>query len=462
MSYISKLCGNTPTFWFDSIGSKFPSNFNYFCLRAQPAFIGSLIPSLIYLIIRIMHGSIISALVAAAMMLFETSIIVESRIIATDAFLFFFISLSIFFGKSQTLQKYPSFSFYLFMFLTAFSLGFSLATKLTSVATVFAIAILQLLDLYKRHFSKKTNYKLLIKDITIRILIFIITILVIYLTAFFFHFNLLPFESRDDEYIPFEYKPKDLIQKNTFENQLQSSKKFRPFYFLYKVWKVNKDMYKANMAINEKHSYSSPWYSWPLHFGKPVLYWIKYDSTNISKIESIYCIGNIIVWWLVFTGVVVYVFMLIIFHFILRRHKKKIEKKILDHSQKITKIKNEVFYHKFDYLQDNLLLHFDSLCFLLAGYLFNLFIFFPISRPTWLYHYIPSLIFGILLFSLLLDILIRVYFPDLIWKFLIVSILIFWTFLSFVFFIPFIYAFPLNPFQFNERIFFSFWKPKKI
>jgi dolichyl-phosphate-mannose--protein O-mannosyl transferase len=56
-------------------------------------------------------------------------------------------------------------------------------------------------------------------------------------------------------------------------------------------------MHENNMRIKSGHPYSSKWYTWPLFTGKWVGYWAK-DGKHIL------CMGNVLVWWPVFAGVV--------------------------------------------------------------------------------------------------------------------------------------------------------------
>jgi len=154
-----------------------------------------------------------------------------------------------------------------------------------------------------------------------------------------------------------------------FQSTLVNNTNYKPeanVGFLEKLFELNKEMLSANNRITNPHSYSIKWYEMPAMW-RSIYYWNKGDSISMARI---YLIGNPFIWWLVLAAVaffVVYIFLRIV----------KLE---------------------FDILEKQWL----KIAILLA-YLLNLFTYIFIGRVVFMYHYFPSLVFGIILLCLLFD-----------------------------------------------------------
>jgi len=128
-----------------------------------------------------------------------------------------------------------------------------------------------------------------------------------------------------------------------------------------KFSELNQKMYFYNSSIKATHPYSSKWYQWPMD-ERPIWYWTKDLKQDTA---SIHLIGNPIVWWSALFAVL---FSIVILPFDFLRKKLP-----------------PVFYILF------------------FGYFLNLLPFIFISRVAFLYHYLSSLIFGILILAVLYD-----------------------------------------------------------
>ena len=128
-----------------------------------------------------------------------------------------------------------------------------------------------------------------------------------------------------------------------------------------KFLELNVAMYKFNARITASHPYSSKWYQWPFN-KRSIWYWTK--NVNNEK-ANIYLLGNPFVWWPIFFLVLFTAFRLI-------------QKSFRQRTPKV-------------------------IYFFFFGYLINLLPFLFIKRVTFLYHYLPSLIFGILISIIVLE-----------------------------------------------------------
>jgi dolichyl-phosphate-mannose-protein mannosyltransferase len=332
-----------PNFNFSRIGESF-SDENFLLLRFLPAFFGALFVILIYFFILKIGLSKNAAFFGAFLVLFENALLVQSKFILVDIFLLFFgfLALYFFLSYSQKPQRY----FYLVISAVFAALAFSVKwTALSFLAVIILYALFI--------FLKNRNIKRLFSELAI---LTIIPFLV-YSFIFFIHFNLL-----------YKSGPGAAFMSPNFQNTLLgnvsaqiTNGKLPRLNFFQKFIELNAAMYKYNSGITASHPDGSKWYQWP--FGqKPIWYWTK----NIdNKSANIYFIGNILVWW-----PIIIIIPFFLFGFLIKKIRKKI----------------------------------PAITFLLIfGYFLNLLPFIFIKRVTFLYHYLPSLIFGIIIFAILLD-----------------------------------------------------------
>lgn len=178
------------------------------------------------------------------------------------------------------------------------------------------------------------------KKAAIKLSILVLVPFIIYYLIFWIHFSILYKSGQGDAYMSPQFQKAPTGQKFV---------------------ELNKAMYYYNSTLKATHPYSSKWYQWPLG-SKPIWYWTK---TENKKIANIYLFGNPVIWWTVLAGIIFSVLGIFI---------KKIRRKL-----------PPLFF------------------LLLFGYFVNLLPYIFISRVAFLYHYLPSLIFGILILSILCE-----------------------------------------------------------
>ncbi|KAJ6228697.1 dolichyl-phosphate-mannose--protein mannosyltransferase [Anaeramoeba flamelloides] len=296
MSSIARQFGYDPySSEYEKIGDNYNTN-DYLKLRFQPAFISALIPTILYLSLRISKISKLCSILGAVMIIFENSIITESRIIVMDAFLLFFVSLVIFFTTSSF--KAPTFSIrrFLLFSLSGLALGCGISTKLTTLGTFMAVGILQLFQITILQKQNKRKLSILVKDLIFRGVAFLLPIAVIILISYYFHFNINLYKNSENS------RHSTLFNNKYFDNENFSfpSDHFSYLPFFQTLIELNKVMNKSNMRISSYHIFASSWAEWPLLNSKAIIFWDSLNEQNLKQQTDMHdnkesffvCIGN--------------------------------------------------------------------------------------------------------------------------------------------------------------------------
>ncbi len=393
-------------FAYNNIGDKFPDATTV-SLRYMPAFFGALLPVLVYLILRKLGASKIMSSLGFLLIVFDNAILVQSRFILIDVFLLFFGLLGILLfilGKQAKNKKL------LFFMLSGLSLGASVAVKWTALVFWLVVAVLAFVEPVKA--ALKTGIsKPFLKSVSAFFVAFLILPLIIYAAIFAVHFQLQSFSGDGDAFMSDRFKS-TLINSTFYTPNNQVS-------FLDKFTELNWVMWSSNVAnLLSPHSYSSTWYNMPFMY-RSIYYWTK---TTDSGIERIYFIGNPVIWWSVLAVMITSTCFLI--------------KKIITSFYRKKKRKFPEFYMLFVF-----------------GFWFNILFFILIKRVIFLYHYLPSLIFGILLLCLTSEkYFVKKERPT---KY-------FWVFIAsvvivFLFFSPLTFGWPLDAASYNLRNWLPSW-----
>ena len=335
---VAKLSGFQAGLSFEKIGEAANAQI-LLGLRFLPALFGSLFVLLIYPIVRALGGSKKAAFLGSFLILFDNAFLVESKFILVDNLLFFFGFLSVWFfllaRKQNTFSKQI-----VFYIIAALASGVSFSIKWTGLSfwgIIIAFIFFDLLKNFKSQEIKKTFLKLSV---------FIIIPLVIYLIPFIIHFKILTLSGPGDAFMSPDF------QRTLVGNNIGSETKPLPFWS--KFNELNRAMFSYSSGLKKEHPDSSKWYQWPL-MKKPVWYWVK---NNEGGSANIYLWGNPVVWSSALIGLFLGVW------FLLKERKY-------------------------------------AVFFLFLGYLANLLPFIFVSRVAFLYHYLPALAFALLFFAIL-------------------------------------------------------------
>jgi dolichyl-phosphate-mannose--protein O-mannosyl transferase len=281
MAGVAKYAGYTGNLKFDLEEHEKYSDMIYVSLRSTPAFFGALCVPLSYLVVRAMNCGQFAAAMAALMIASDLTLIVESRHILSDGILHFFACLAIF--AIFLFERYPSATALIF---EGIALGCVAACKYTS-GGIIVLAVLRQIDLtairdFRRHFGSLA-----------RIAILGILVLAIQIACFWVHLTVLPYFPEEPVGMPATVRT-GLVKKATpdWVARQQAAPMLR------RIWDLFWMMHHGNMQIRGNHPYASPWWSWPLATRRWVLYWTR-DGRHIL------CMGNILLWYPIFFGVIV-------------------------------------------------------------------------------------------------------------------------------------------------------------
>ncbi|KKU17011.1 MAG: Glycosyl transferase family 39 [Parcubacteria group bacterium GW2011_GWC1_45_9] len=398
-------------FDFEKIGESFGA-VPYFWFRFFPALAGSLIPLAVFLFMLEFGAGRLASFLAGLLLVFENSLLVESRLVLTDAFLILFGFLGLYFFFRARNRNYPN----KLLFWSGLFFAASFSVKWTGLGFFGACGLIYLWDILDfslikpgfflpaRRLAPAANRGTVLSPqkvargdtklfgaprtgknlgyLILGALALVSVPFAIYFAVFQIHFALLPAcpESGGGcEFMSQEFKNRGL---NPWQSFLE----------------LNQKMWVYNKGISESHEYGSKALGWPLMI-RPVYYWVL-DSARI------YLIGNPVIWFLGFFGIFAFLFL-----------KISAEKKIL----------------------------------LWLLYLANLVPFILVSRVLFLYHYLLALIVSVMAFSLVVDEVFKEK-KIFVWG-AVLALAVF----GFLFFAPLSYGFPLSETGFARRQWSSFW-----
>lgn len=368
-------------FNYDKIGTVANSQL-FFTLRFLPALFGALFVLVFSWFAYLSTRSKKTALIAGALILLDNAFLVQSKITAIDIFLVFFAILTFCFFLLYQRENCFSKKWFAFLMLTGISFGLTASIKWTGLATFGIIAVILLAKIYsqkmtawlspanyinfnpiklnsppKRSFKNFLKLRFgIIQEAIISIIIIFTLGFTIYVIPFYAHFNLLTKSGPGDAYMSVQWQTE---LKNGRQNTPN------PLSFWAKFKELNKSMYSYSANLTATHPFSSAWNQWPFD-KKPIYYWYEGPTPdNNQKIGKIYFLGNPILWWLAL-GVIALTLIRIL-------SKKE--------RQKIT----------------------PFMYFLILAYLANILPFIRIKRVAFLYHYLLSISFAILLLSIYLE-----------------------------------------------------------
>lgn len=332
------LFGFRPEFAFGEIGDPFP-NKQYLLLRFLPALAGSLLPLIIYLILLQLGVKRFLALAGGLLIIFDNSLLTQSRYILMDSFmlLFGFSSLLFYLYYRRSNNKKM-------LLLAGVFSGMALSVKWIALAFLGLPLLFEGWKYLEAFFTaglKSVNWR----DGFIKFLLLAMVPIFVYFIVFMVDFKLLYKSGTGDAFMSPSF------QKTLENSSYQNNPEVKGSGPIKKFLELNFEMYKANQRLTATHPYSSQWFTWPFMF-RPIYYWVK-DGARI------YFMGNPAVWW---SSTIILLLVL------------------------ITVLSNP-----------KILIKDQILTLLLVGYFANMVPFMGVKRVMFLYHYLNALIFSIII-----------------------------------------------------------------
>lgn len=220
--------------------------------------------------------------------------------------------------------------------------------------------------------------------------------LAVYFSAFVVHFSLLEKSGSGDAF------HSQAFQKTLTGNPNMSAPDISAAGLVEKIVELNLRMYTANRDLTASHSYSSAWFTWPAMV-RPIFYWSNGD-------ERIYLSGNPVIWW----GTSAAIGLLIALFFTQKRRHK------------------------------------TTTTVLLSAWALNFLPFIFIGRVMFLYHYLPALMYGLILTVYLLSQSER----KVLWLSLVTGLAL----VLFLWFAPLSYGLSLDAEALRARQWFDSWR----
>jgi dolichyl-phosphate-mannose-protein mannosyltransferase len=357
----------------------------YLVMRFLPSLSGAIIPLLVFLILYRLGTPLVAALFGGLLACLDNALLVQTRSIFLDGFLISF-SLGSFlaylnFRKNRALP---------WLVLCGLLAGAAIGIKWTGGTALALPLIWEAVDAWKTR-NKDVLWRWLGTSALLTTLA-----LVVYLAAFIVHFTLLDKSGPGDAF----HSP--AFQKTLDGNPLESAPDVASAGLVEKIVELNLRMFTANRDLTATHSYSSPWFTWPV-MARPIFYWNNGD-------QRIYLTGNPVIWW----GTTLAIGLLLVWFFIQKRR------------------------------------HETTTTVLLSAWALNFLPFIFIGRVMFLYHYLPALMYGLILTVYLVSQTER--------KVLWLSLASGLALVSFLWFAPLSYGLSLDVEGLQARQWFDTWK----
>ncbi|HEX2956528.1 MAG TPA: phospholipid carrier-dependent glycosyltransferase [Chitinispirillaceae bacterium] len=391
----------------DWIEQDLPMEFEVVGFRIAPALFGVFVPVLFYFLVIKITDNRKLGLAGALILAFDNLYLILSRIAILDIFLLFFIlaALILFFDLYLHPEKGNLSKFLLLGALTACAMG----VKDTGAILLLPIVLLLFRCKSISGSSIKTASYFIVS---------LITLVVIYLGIWQIHFSIARNMIDGHDYgVSSSYQS---ILGNNYSGNF-----FSRFYIQFSeafAYHFNYNKTVAPLKLGDSDEIGSPWYYWPLG-GKAIN--TRWFTSDYKHYSYIYLFGNPISWLFSLLGVILgtaTVLADMFFHFLQQAEQKKI------------------LY---------------ILVFLYWAYMLP---FWFVTRATYIHHYLPALVLGLLIMVLFLHlsssnsghmqyVLLTVVF---------ITVAAFW------YYKPFVYFEPLTEQQFQIRNLWPLWQLKCI
>eukprot|EP00300_Choanocystis_sp_HF-7_P013672 c18398_g1_i3.p1 GENE.c18398_g1_i3~~c18398_g1_i3.p1 ORF type:complete len:391 (+),score=53.85 c18398_g1_i3:845-2017(+) len=363
----------------------------------------------------------------SSMALLDLLFLGESRMILTDSSLLLFIALSFLCHLSAENCILHSRAWFLWTTLTGFSIGMTVSTKWTGLIIVAVIGLSTVVDMLRRaRHDPLPKWEAF--DFVVRLFLLLGIPIVFYVANFYAFFKQLYKTGFGADFMLPDFQA-SLVGHKTYNRFPAPSFEESFTYLQYEMFRANKD-------ISTPHHWQSFWYSWPT-MSRPINCWASRAEKIADQFVTrrVYLFGNPFVWWVVL-GCLVVSPVCWFFH---RRFSKAAAAK--SHYRSALPLQGSTFAHR--------------LVQLYLGYILSMLPYALVQRACFIYHYMPALMFGMLLAGIVLDCLVTSYSVPAAWGVLGALLLVFaW---GFWFWGSLVYGLPLTNEQYQARVWWNSW-----
>jgi dolichyl-phosphate-mannose-protein mannosyltransferase len=199
------VAGYNGSYTFDKIHEEYkPRNVPYIVMRSGPALFGALLVPLVFLILIESKHSLRASLLGAFMVLFENSLITQSRFILLDSFLIFFDFLALYswikFFRIRKNEFTPD--WWKWLTFSGISLALTVGVKLVGILIIALVAFSCLRELWiMMDIQRKRTDLECVNNFLARFVTLCVLPIVIYLSFFWIHFFLLTKSGPGDSFM---------------------------------------------------------------------------------------------------------------------------------------------------------------------------------------------------------------------------------------------------------------------
>ena len=275
LTVVAKAGGYNGTQAWATIGEPIHPSINLFALRAGPAFQGALLPPLLYIAGRALGLSRPASLLAPAGALFDTCLLVEQRIVVTDATLMLGVGLHL--AMTFASDHYKPLSREWLWRIAAAGLGITLAvcTKWTGAACLALGGAHSLLALHRTWSTARSGsgvgksplaaFKSICVEAVARLTLLLLIPALFYLLCDLLHLYLLPLTGPGSNFMTAAFRTSLIGETElSLTRAKQGSPNPTPLTLYGRLLELNTERFRANKNVMKGHDWSSKWFEWPL------------------------------------------------------------------------------------------------------------------------------------------------------------------------------------------------------
>lgn len=210
LALVGYFLGYDGSYLFDAIGDKYEEhNVPYVGFRLFTAFCGATIPVTSFFILKEMGLSIFGCLFGAALLIFDTALIAQSRFILLDSMLVMFCTFSLYSWVKFYRLRYKPFTsqWWIWLSLTGVCIACTTGVKIVGLLTMLAIGLATACDLWKLlDYKRGLSTRDFAKHFGARALCLILLPLVLYMSFFWAHFKVLKYSGPGDAFMSPEFR----------------------------------------------------------------------------------------------------------------------------------------------------------------------------------------------------------------------------------------------------------------